>query len=119
MTTTQNDKETFRGYEQRIALEFAQEAKSKGFDVYLAKSGKYGFCTNGTRVISFQVDHGSINLSGNYRPNGNGTGWRLDETDIEKAMVTNAPRWANTNPTYTTPEQHLKQYQDSSKYSKL
>jgi hypothetical protein len=118
MTTTQ--KETFTDYKKRIALEFSEDCKQKGFDAYIAKSGTYGFITNGKRVVSFQVDLG-LSLSGNYKPSfEGGTGWRMrEEIGIEEAMDTNAPRWANANPIYTTPEEHLHMYQKSSEYSKL
>ena len=124
MTTT---KETYAEYQKRIAMEFAKDCKQKGFDAYLAARGTYGFITDGKRVVSFQVDF-SLSLSGNYKPlSGNykpsrniGTGWRMDDgISIEEAMTTDAPRWANVSPVYTTPAEHLATYQKSSEYVKL
>jgi hypothetical protein len=116
--TTKN--ETFAEYKKRIATEFANDCKQKGFDAYLAKRGTYGFISDGKRVISFQVDL-ILSLSGNYTPSIiSGTGWKMKNgISIEEAMTTDAPRWANTNPVYTTPDEYLAMYQKSSEYVKL
>lgn len=112
-------KETFAEYQKRIAMEFAKDCKQKGFDAYLAARGTYGFITDGKRVVSFQMDL-SLSLSGNYKPGRSGTGWRMEDgISIEEAMTTDAPRWANVNPVYTTPEEHLATYQESSQYVKI
>lgn len=101
-------------------MDFALDCKQKGFDAYLAKRGTYGFITDGKRVVSFQVDL-SLSLSGNYKPSRiSGTGWKMEDgISIEEAMTTDAPRWANANPVYTTPEEHLATYQKSSQYVKI
>lgn len=117
MTT---EKETYAEYQKRIAMEFARDCKQKGFDAYLAARGTYGFITDGKRVVSFQMDLG-LSLSGNYKPSRNsGNGWRMEDgISIEEAMTTDAPRWANVNPVYTTPADYLAMYQKSSQYAKL
>ncbi len=122
--------------DKQTAAEFAKHAANKGFTVYLAKSGTYGFLTDNseTRALSFGVDFGSIKFSGNYRrPSRNrGTGWRMERTvspnelsasEIADLLHANAPQWALSGTTgpveYATVKDMLKQWGQSSKYQKL
>lgn len=104
-----------------------KEIKDAGFRVFIAESGTYGFYTDtdGSRIISFQVDGWSgVRFSGNYttsNPRKTGTGWVL-ETDTFSAMFNQqAPRWAVGNATwrYTTLAENLATYQPSSKYKEV
>ena len=115
-------------YEKEIAIDLAQRAVQLGFHVFIAEKGTYGYYTAGAGVVSFQVDYGSIQLSGNYKtsdPKKTGGGWRIyddsdviDDTAITKAIGTKPPRWAVGDATWTltTPEQYRATYQDSSRY---
>lgn len=103
--------------------------KNFGYDVYIAKSGEYGFYTNGKRVVCFGGQWNfCLDFSGNYLPSEqSGTGWQIangrgipTKEEAEFYINCNAPRWANNlNPIYTTPEQHLKTYGESSGYIKF
>ena len=118
---------TATDYYKETALEFAQAAKSAGYDAYLAERGAYGFYTNGKRVVSFQCDFGCIKVSSNIKPSQqHGTGWiicdlaRSDASSLERYITMHVPDWVrNPNPQYTTPEQHLACYGASSKYTKI
>ena len=99
-----------------------------GYDVYVSDSGEHGFYTDGVRVVSFGGHwRWSVDFSGNYRPTKqSGTGWQIanEQTDITEDqakayIVANAPAWANREPIYTTPEQHLATYGKSSGYQKF
>ena len=115
-------------YEKEIAIDFAQRAVELGFHVFIAEKGTYGYYTDGSRVVSFQYDCGSMQLSGNYKtsdPKKTGNGWRMDDDSvviddnaITKAISTKPPRWAVGEATWelTTPEQYRATYQDSSRY---
>jgi hypothetical protein len=98
----------------------------KGYRVFIAKNGEYGFFTNdsGSRLVSFQCDLGGITFSGNYKTNNprqTGTGWRIGGGNIDIDQVFNAypPRWALgcSSFKYTTLEQHLNFYGRSSGYT--
>ena len=122
MTTTQKT-ETHTDWKKRAAMDFAHEAKNQGFDAYIAERGNYGFYTDGKRVVCFAVDL-SLTLSGNYKPSlKSGTGWRISDNagfeQIKPAIKANAPAWANKTAIYTTPEEYLAVYQDSSKFKKV
>lgn len=88
----------------RTAREFAQFIKGLGFRAFVAKNDGirgYGFFTDakGSRVVSFQMDDGS--LGGNYGPPSreSGTGWRMNETiwslksraDVQRVLDADAP----------------------------
>ena len=112
----------------QLILHIANQLTSYGFDVYVSANGRHGFYTNGRRVVSFGGQWNFfVDFSGNYAPSQkSGTGWQIakEQADITKDQAdayisANAPSWANTNPTYTTPEQHLKTYGISSKYTKF
>ena len=114
---------------KEIIKQIADKLHSFGYDVYLSKSGDYGFYSDGERVVSFGGQWNfSIDFSGNYAASKtSGTGWQIatEQTDItaeqaEKYIKANAPRWTkNLSPIYTTPQQHLKTYGNSSGYQKL
>lgn len=120
---------------QELIAHIAQQLKSYGYTVYVAKSGDYGFYTDGSRVVSFGgYWNFSVDFSGNYRAGENarscGTGWQMeggkeltgiDMYTAERFIKADAPRWATQGyaVTYTTPEQHLKTYGSSSGYTEV
>jgi len=113
-------------HKQKLILSIAQSLRSYGFTVYVAKSGGYGFYTDGVRCVSFGGQwNWSVDFSGNYLSESSGTGWQIatEKTciteDAAKAYIkANAPRWATVeNVRYTTHEQHLKTYGASSGYT--
>ena len=106
---------------------FADKLVSFGYTVYIAKSGDYGFYTDGKRCISFGgMWNFSLDISGNYKSSNCGTGWQI-EKEICDFDRSDAENWINTNPPYwatkgepvklTTPEQHLQTYGKSSGYT--
>lgn len=116
-------------HKQQLVLATAEALTSYGYDVYLSRSGEYGFYTDGKRVVSFGGSWNfSLDFSGNYVPTPRcGTGWQIaTEQGVptkEQAgawISQGAPHWTgNRNPIYTTPERHLKTYGVSSGYSKF
>ena len=116
--------------------ELVSKIKSFGYSVYLSDKGNYGFFTNadGSRVISFQIDYFFFNFSANHKSIGLGTGYRI--TNDEKCLLweidnfctakfleslINAPVYKSRRKnerflSWTTLNQHLAMYQDSSKY---
>lgn len=123
-------------YDKQIATEFAKHVVSKGFTVYMAESGTYGFLTDNSekRALSFGVDLGSIKLSGNFKhaSRERGRGWRfkrtvhpraLTPTEISDYLYAQAPKWALIGTTgtveYATVADMLKQWGSSSKYQKF
>lgn len=117
-------------YNAKIIEEVSQNLLAQGFKVYIAAKGTYGFYTDekGSKVISFDCDLGSVSASASYKtsnPSKTGTGFRITENfdvkDAAQYLKASAPGWAIGNATYTftTLEQYLKQYQDSSKFVEL
>lgn len=113
---------------KQLIQHIARRLAGYGFDVYLSDDGEHGFYTDGVRVVSFGGHwRWSVDFSGNYRPTPmSGTGWQIahEQTDIsreqaERYINTNAPAWANREPVYTTPAQHLATYGRSSGYQKF
>ena len=112
---------------KQLVKHFADKIVSFGYTVYIAKSGTYGFYTDGKRCVSFGGTWNfSLDISGNYKSNHCGTGWQIekeiynfDKSDAEKWINTNPPYWAtNGEPVkLTTPEQHLQIYGKSSGYT--
>jgi len=116
---------------RECAAVFAGFVKAKGFRVYLAKAGTYGFVTDDTesRVLSFSFTDGG-SLGGNYGPpsTSSGTGWKMDAhpsdlrtaDDIRRALYERAPSWCGGGwKHYTTVKQHLAMYGESSGYVPL
>lgn len=111
---------------KQLVKYFANKLVSFGYTVYIAKSGEYGFYTDGNRCISFGgMWNLSLNISGNYKSNKCGTGWQIekeicdfDKSDAEKWINENPPQWATRGEQVklTTPEQHLATYGKSSGY---
>jgi len=108
--------------------ELAKNIKASGFRVFIAKSGTYGFYTDaeGSKVVSFQLDLGGFNFTGNYKtdqPRSTGTGWQLVQGDNRtyQDMFNECPTWSlrGANWKYTTLEQFLATYQASSQYTEL
>ena len=111
-------------YSKQVISELASELTNAGFRVFIAKSGTYGFYTDGTgeRVVSFQVDYLSPSFGGNYKSKHCGTGWRIDPIgSFEDMLNAPAPYWATKGEQVklTTLEQHLATYQSSSQYKEL
>ena len=112
---------------QEIVAQIAEEMLAQGYRPFIAKRGDYGFFTDakGSRVVSFGVDLGSVNFSGNYKtskPLSTGTGWRLEtipgKFDCAGLLNASAPMWATSGAQwrYTTLAEHLETYQPSSQY---
>ena len=116
---------------KELIAHIARQLHSYGYTVYLAKSGEYGFYTDGKRVVSFGGHWNfCVDFSGNYNAGENakycGTGWQiakeLTSISAEAAEIfikAYAPSWAigGRAVSYTTPEQHLKTYGKSSGYT--
>lgn len=102
---------------KELMQEIAAALDGYGYDTYLSKDGTHGFYTNGTRVVSFGGRYLAASFYGNYLPApGCGTGWVIakdtsvpSKEEAERYLRDNG-LWANRNPTYMTPEQHLKTY---------
>lgn len=123
----------------QTAREFAQFIKGLGFRAFVAANDGirgHGFITDakGERVLSFQMDDGS--LGGNYGPPSReaGTGWRIHLTvwdmktadDVRKALYATPPDYCRRATHdrggweyFTTLEQHLGLYGSSSKYQEI
>ena len=119
-------------YRQELVSAFAEKARSFGYEVWLAEAGTYGFYSDseGKRVAGFQFTlAGGVSVSGSYLPTReSGDGWMIvdsvhpdsvTEEDLKAWLNASAPRWANSNPIYTTPSQQLAMYGQSSKYSEV
>ena len=113
---------------KQLIAQIAQNLHSFGYTVYVSDDGRHGFYTDGKRAVSFGGQWNfCVDFSGNYKPSRTGgTGWQIatEQSDItaEQAhayITANAPRWANANPIYTTPEQHLETYGRSSGYTQF
>lgn len=108
--------------------ELAQNIKASGFRVFIAKSGTYGFYTDaeGSKVVSFQLDLGGFNFTGNYKtdqPRNTGTGWQLNQSAgrTYQDMFNEHPSWSLRGASwkYTTLEQYLTTYHPSSQYTEV
>ncbi len=116
-------------YIQEQIAEIAKDIKSKGYRVFIAERGTYGFFTDkeGSRIISFQCESGVFSFSGNYKtnnPKSTGTGWRITEDlpyNYDQLFAACPPYWAIGQATwkYTTLDQHLSVYDKSSKYEEI
>ena len=113
---------------KQLIAHIAQNLHSFGYTVYISDDGRYGFYTDGKRVVCFGGQWNFfVDFSGNYKPSRTGgTGWQIatEQSDItaEQAhayITADAPRWANKDPIYTTPEQHLETYGQSSGYTQF
>ena len=135
MTKTTQTTPKITNDKERTA-ELVSKIKSFGYPVYLSEKGNYGFFTNadGSRVISFQIDYFFFNFSANHKSIGLGTGYRI--TNDEKRLLweidtfctakflkslINAPIYRSRRKnerfiSWTTLDQYLAMYQDSSKY---
>ena len=114
---------------------FAEVVKLMGYRVFIAERGTYGFFTDqeGTRVVSFEETYGNIKLSGNYvtdNPKSSGTGWYIDAVRPDVSLKDTIDNAFNASPfpgaiqhcgtwRYTTLEEHLKNYQSSSRYKEI
>ena len=107
-------------YQNETARRVADEAIRAGYRAFIAKRGHYGIITDteGTRVVSFQVDLCSVDFGGNYvtsAPQRTGSA-----AEIHRAMREDPPAWAlcGAAARLTTLEEHLKMY-DSSGYAEV
>jgi hypothetical protein len=96
-----------------------------GYDVYLSKDKRHGFYTDGKRVVSFGGSwEFCVSYSGNYKSKQSGTGWVIAQDigviseETAKDFITR-PTWVRDDISYTTPEQHLATYGQSSGYTKF
>ena len=108
-------------YRIEMVKELANQIKSEGFRVFIAKLGTYGFYTNqeGSKVVDFQAGLYGVKFSGNYKSESYGAGWGFDDNiTFEQMINANAPHWATKGQPVqcTTMEQHLDTYQQSSVY---
>lgn len=120
-------------YKKEALIALAMEIKANtGYRVFLSeKVGcSHGFITNetGSRVVSFQYDIFGFRFSGNYKSKKSGTGWVMDEVEVEH--VTNkeildrlfnngsVPLWATKGEQVklVTLDEHLKTYGQSSMF---
>ena len=111
---------------KQLIKHFADKLVSFGYTVYIAKTGDYGFYTDGVRCICFGgMWNFSLDITGNYKSKNCGTGWQIekeicdfDKADAEKWIKVNPPHWATNGEKVklTTPEQHLQTYGKSSGY---
>lgn len=111
-------------YKIEMVKELANQIKTEGFRVFIAKSGTYGFYTNqeGSKVVGFQAELGGVKFSGNYKSKSYGAGWGFDDNlSFEQMINANAPYWATKDQPVqcTTMEQHLATYQQSSVYTEV
>jgi hypothetical protein len=118
---------------QQLVADIAQQLKAHGYIVYLSKNREYGFYTDGKRVVSFGSPWNfCVNFSGNYSSTHGfcGTGWQFEggkelgsitAEQAEAFIKADAPHWAigRTAVTYTTPEQYLKTYGESSGFAEV
>lgn len=123
--------------DKQAISELVTKIKTFGYPVYLAENGNYGFFTNedGSRVISFQIDYFFFNFSANHKSVGLGSGYRItrDEQcplwEVEKfctaeflTKLINAPVYKSRRKnekfiSWTTLQQYLDTYQNSSNYT--
>jgi hypothetical protein len=117
-------------HKKQLVQEASRKLIEYGYTVYVAKSGEYGFYTDGKRVVCFGgCWNFALDYSGNYQPqDGTGTGWQiakelgvLTREQADQFIKANAPHWAvgNRVMTYSTPEQHLATYGKSSGYERV
>ena len=117
-------------YERQIIDGVVSTLKGHGFRVFIAERGTYGFYTDqsASRVVSFQCSLGIVSFSGNYNSRSCGSGWRITDdivspTKEEAQMMldSNAPYWATKGEqvSLVTLDDHLKKYQQSSRYKEV
>lgn len=113
--------------DKEIILEVANSIKAKGYKVYLAKEGTYGFytTTDGLKVVCFSVGLGGVKVSGSYKtnkPRKTGNGWRMSDSfrfsDIDSYIKEPAPSWAvgDSKVHYLSEQEYLEKYNESSKF---
>lgn len=122
--------------EKQIAvLELAKQINSLGLTVYIAENGCYGFFTNsdGSRVISFEINFSWFNFSINHKSHNLGTGYRITSdgecsiydfnwlTPDYVGRLLNSPPYRSRRKNekfirWTNFDEHMKIYNSSSKY---
>jgi len=114
-------------YKQKEIQELSQDLKSKGFRVWLAENGEYGFYSDKSagHIVSFQINLGVISYSGNYKSrshSGCGSGWILSSGLSYAAMLKDTPPfWAirDNLVKFCTVQDHLEQYGKSSRFEEV
>lgn len=112
-------------WEKETIQEIAANLLNEGMRVFIAERGTYGFFTDkeGSRVVSFQMDLGTVTCSGNYISRHCGTGWRYESGEQPRpAMLKDyAPHWATKGEQVklATLDDHLKLYGKSSRYTEV
>jgi hypothetical protein len=112
-------------YKIELMDKVVKELLDRGWRVFVAESGTHGFYTNesGDYIVSIQSDYGGVNVSGNYRSQLCGTGWRIDDVfNIAQAksyFECGAPRWATRGESVkkVSLSGYLDSYQKSSKFT--
>lgn len=118
-------------HKRQYVEEMAEALKKAGYRVFLAKRGTHGCFTNteGSKVVSFQMEILSISFFGNYQTSGlnSGNGWGIREGhpdltkgEIDKIFNDIPGHWAHGGSSwrYTTLKEHLKMY-SASEYKEL
>ena len=113
-------------WKKEAIIDKAQELTLKGFRVFIAESGEYGFFTDkdGLKVVSFQFDYSALVWGGNYKAKTAsigrqiGSGWRISDdynANPSHLLSACAPHWAASHSqyTFTTLEQYLSSYSGS------
>lgn len=113
----------------QLVKEIATALVGYGYDVYISKTGEYGFYTDGLKVVSFGGSWNfSVDFSGNYKSQSCGTGWQIakeqgvpSKADALAFICAMPPSWATNGEAVklTTPEQYLATYGKSSGFTKF
>ena len=114
---------------KQLLLQIATSLHEYGYTVYLGVSKAHGFYTDGKRVVAFGCCCSSgVNFYGNYETGlGYSSGWVIakDQTIITRKQALDyiksvSPACANFQHLfYTTPQEYLARFSESSGYSEF
>jgi hypothetical protein len=118
---------TYAEQKKQVIRQFAELAKEQGFKAYLSYNDEYGYFTDaeGKKVISFQLDFGSVVCSANVKnTSGGGTGYRIETGQKPKDFYAQGiPSWYHPYCTpktrFATQEEYQKDFQKSSKFYEI
>jgi len=117
---------TVYDYKKEETKKLAESIVEDGYRAYIAEGGTYGYFTDGIKVVSFQYDLGGFSFGGNYKSSDGracGGGWRLEDSNTFRGLISQSPpNWTRVHQTkwhYTSPEEHRKQFQSSSRYTEV
>ena len=105
-----------------------EEILGSGLRVFIDVSESHGLFTNddGFSVVSFELNLGGIDFSGNYKtskPKQCGSGWPMGDypRDYPRMIQATPPNWATCGATWrhTTLAEYLSKYDDSSIYREI